>query len=157
MTTPMNAYAKVANRFGVDPMDDDAIDAFFLRVVPLMPDAEREEILEELLSAIGTSSGPATQFTGELPVHIPLLPLEPPVSLTESSGVSIDDHETGMLAELFLSIGNDPQLRMYARQLLLVPDGSEHAHAAALGITLAEVRNLRRRLAQRIRDWEATG
>lgn len=108
MTTPMNAYASVANRFGVDPSDEHAIDEFFLRVVPLMPDAQREEILEELLGAIGTSRGSESRSTHELPIRIPLLPLDAPVLPMETSesrpgrsiGISIDDRLTAIVREL---------------------------------------------------------
>lgn len=112
MTTPMNAYASVATRFGVDPYDDLAIDEFFLRVVPLMHEAQREEILQELLGAIGAASGgSSSRFTRELPVRIPLLPLEKPVSPVQaperraalSSGISIDDRLSAIIREL---IGN---------------------------------------------------
>jgi hypothetical protein len=55
--------------------------------------------------------------------------------------------------ELFLSSLRDPALYEYARRRILDPHGSAADLAAALGITVPEVRKLQRRLERRIRGW----
>lgn len=51
MTTPMSVYARIAERYGVDSRDDEAVDELFLTTAPALPEAERERVLNELLES----------------------------------------------------------------------------------------------------------
>ena len=55
MATPMRVYAEIAERYGVDSHDDEAIDRFFEQAATL-PVAERELILRELLDRDGEAA-----------------------------------------------------------------------------------------------------
>lgn len=47
---PTRAFAEIAERYGVDPRDLDAIEKWFCESLPLLPGHDIEEILETLLS-----------------------------------------------------------------------------------------------------------
>ena len=47
---PTRAFAEIAERYGVDPRDLDAIEKWFCESLPLLPGHDIEEILDTLLS-----------------------------------------------------------------------------------------------------------
>jgi DNA-binding protein HU-beta len=50
MPTPMKAYNKIAKRYGVDPNDEEAVDAFFAKRFRRLPKSDQQQILTELLN-----------------------------------------------------------------------------------------------------------
>src|ERR1044072_4195714 len=62
MPTPMNAFAIIAARYGVDPADEDAVDRFFDERAPNLPLEEREAILADLLVANEGDSPARTRY-----------------------------------------------------------------------------------------------
>jgi DNA-binding protein Fis len=103
MPAPMSAYARIAKRYGVDSTDDDAVDEFFLKVVPALPSEPREAILSELLGSSETKEA-AQRALPEPSGEIPLLPLAKPATDRPRMGrVSIDDRLNAIIREL---IGN---------------------------------------------------
>jgi transcriptional antiterminator NusG len=61
MTTPMSVYARIAERYGVNSRDDEAVDEFFIKTAAKLPEAERKQLLDELLESAGA---PAEQTSG---------------------------------------------------------------------------------------------
>lgn len=53
MPTPMNAYARIAKRFGINDQDIQAVDDFFSIKVPQMAQSVQKAILHELLMCDG--------------------------------------------------------------------------------------------------------
>jgi hypothetical protein len=103
MTTPMSVYSRVATRYGVDPADDHAVDEFFIKVVPLMPAEERDEILKELLRSQGGKAS-RVKNSPELPSDIPLMSLGTMSFVAHRrESPSIDDRLNRIIHEL---IGN---------------------------------------------------
>lgn len=103
MPAPMSAYARIAKRYGVDAADDDAVDEFFLKVVPALPSEPREAILSELLGS-SEAQDAKQRAPVEPSAEIPLLPLErPSTGRRPAGGVSIDDRLNTIIREL---IGN---------------------------------------------------
>jgi len=84
MTTPMSVYARIAERYGVDSRDDEAVDEFFLAIAPRLPEAERQQILDELLGSAAISGEWTFDVAGQrLKSRLRLLSLDdaPPVSV----------------------------------------------------------------------------
>lgn len=104
MSTPMSVYSRIAKRYGVDPSDEEAVDEFFLKVVPAMGADVRAAILRELLRCIEGRHGPAVSMDGR-EEEIPLMPLEaaPPITRPSRTAPSIDDRLNAIVREL---IGN---------------------------------------------------
>lgn len=75
MTTPMSVYARVAGRYAIDASDDTDIDEFFLKIVPTLPEREREQIFKELIAASGLPNRSHVAQTEPSPT-IPLMPLD---------------------------------------------------------------------------------
>ena len=63
MSTPMWVFAEIAARLDpqVDPEDHEAVDAWFEHELPKRSEAERAEILDELLSRTGEPPRPRTR------------------------------------------------------------------------------------------------
>jgi transcriptional antiterminator NusG len=83
MTTPMSVYARIAERYGIDSRDDEAVDEFFLNTAAKLPEAERQQLLDELLES---AAEPAEQTSGiarhrqESPLTLLSIDDAPPVS-----------------------------------------------------------------------------
>ena len=48
MPTPMSAYAEIAARYGVDPLDDEAVNRFFSDTAQTLDPETRQAIFDEL-------------------------------------------------------------------------------------------------------------
>jgi len=105
----MSAYGQIAARFGVNPVDDEAIDEFYLKILPSMPSAQREGILKELLESVDvTSTG--SNVANELPERIPLMSMKlvkpairrggTPIKSAVHGYKSIDDRLNAIIHEL---------------------------------------------------------
>lgn len=94
MTTPMSVYARVAGRYAIDATDEEDIDEFFLKIVPTLPEREREQILKELLAASGLPN-PSVPVTSAPPSVIPLMPMEsvPAESAGRRNRPSVREHD----------------------------------------------------------------
>jgi hypothetical protein len=53
MATDMEHFAKIAEEHGIDPLDKDAVDDWFVNVVPKLEEGERQKIMSTLLSKEG--------------------------------------------------------------------------------------------------------
>lgn len=84
MPTPTQAFTAVAARHGIDPSNPEAVQRWFLEVLPDLPSKDIEEILEELLAYEVTGEGnhearfypggvPLPQLEESPPAHTPLL------------------------------------------------------------------------------------
>jgi len=79
MPTPTAAFLDVASRYGeVDPADIEAVQRWFSEVLPTLPPATIEEVLEELLLREGASHKelPAPVYPKDTP--LPSLSSSPP-------------------------------------------------------------------------------
>ena len=78
MPTPTQAFVAVAARHGIDPSDPEAVQRWFLEVLPDLPTEQIEEILEELVSyyATGDIRSEARSYPEGVP--LPMLDESPP-------------------------------------------------------------------------------
>jgi hypothetical protein len=90
MTTPMSVYARIAERYGVDSSDDEAVDEFFLTTVGQLPGKERQGILNELLDASALSDERAPiAAKQELPSTLRLLSIDDAPPIESAVGVCL--------------------------------------------------------------------
>jgi hypothetical protein len=83
-TMSANAYARIAERYQVPALDDDAVERFFLDVAPTLSREEREAIVAELRDDDLTAA-PASAAT-DLPAAVPTFSIDdaPPVTRPSS-------------------------------------------------------------------------
>jgi len=65
MPTPMNVYAEIASRYGIEPNSPDEINTFFEYGVYELPMATQKTIAEEILARNGEPEGHITQVSAE--------------------------------------------------------------------------------------------
>lgn len=75
MPTPMSVYADIASRYGVNALDEEAIDTFFTETVATLPTQEQENIIEELLKRDTEASQlpVPTDFDNTIQSHLDLI------------------------------------------------------------------------------------
>lgn len=109
----MSVYARIAQRYGVDSLDDEAVDEFFLKTAVALPEAERRGILSELLDSSSHAADPiavaATKNVNSAlellsiddapPVPLPPNALHPTKGAAETGPVNTQWHVTQMFEE----------------------------------------------------------
>jgi hypothetical protein len=82
MPTPIRAFIDVAAQYGdIDPGDAEAIQHWFSEVLPNLPPATIEEILETLLEHDGTGDEHSTRPAYPRDVPLPSLSSSPPAEI----------------------------------------------------------------------------
>jgi hypothetical protein len=82
MPTPTSSFLDVAALYGnVDPNDSEAVQRWFMEVLPTLPQETIEEILEALLASEATSDGKETPRSYPRGVPVPSLSSSPPAPI----------------------------------------------------------------------------
>ena len=61
MPTPMRVIAEIAQRYGIDPDDPDAVERFYREAGERLSPEERASLLDEMLSKEGADGATATE------------------------------------------------------------------------------------------------
>lgn len=81
MPTPMSKFAEIAQRFRVNPNDDEAVDDFFATDVHQLAAGDREQILAELLDSDGDDETAPLPTGVALPANVRALSLASAVTV----------------------------------------------------------------------------
>ena len=84
-----NAYARIAERYQTPPLDDEAVERFFLYIAPLLSHQERAAIVAELITA--EEADELTSASASVPSEVPTFSIDdaPPIARPRSVDLKV--------------------------------------------------------------------